>query len=50
VGLLAKQPTKLADLVLSLRGDQATLKAVERVYGWDEKELTRQWHQYVLAQ
>jgi len=50
VGLLAKQPAKLAELVVSLRGEKVTLKAVERVYGWDEKELTRQWHQYVLAQ
>jgi len=49
-GLLAKQPAKLAELVVALRGERATLKTVLRIYGWDEKELTRQWHQYVLAQ
>ena len=49
-GLLAKQPAKFAALVLALREDKATLKVIQRVYGWDEKELTAQWHQSVLRQ
>ena len=49
VGLLAKQPAKFAELVLALRGEPDALRAIERVYGWDEKKLTEQWHQAVLG-
>jgi hypothetical protein len=47
VGLLAKQPAKFAELVRSLHEEQDALKAVERIYGWDEKKLTVEWHKLV---
>lgn len=49
VGVLAKQPAKFAELVLALREEKEPLKAIERIYGWDEKKLTEEWHKQVLA-
>jgi hypothetical protein len=48
--LLARQPAKFAELVLELREQKNALKAIEQVYGWDEKQLTEQWHKHVLGQ
>ncbi len=50
VSLLAKQPEKFAALVLKLREETSALKAIEDVYGWNEKKLTAEWHDYVLGQ
>lgn len=50
VGLLVKQPDKFAALVLKLREEKSPLKAIEDVYGWDEKKLTQEWHKFALAQ
>jgi hypothetical protein len=50
VGLLAKQPEKFAKLVLELRTEKDALKAIELIYGWDEKKLTEEWRKDVLAQ
>jgi hypothetical protein len=50
VGLLARQPAKFAELVLALRAEKDALKTVERVYGWNEKELVQRWHAHVLEQ
>jgi hypothetical protein len=50
VGLLARQPEKFAKLILLLRDEKDTLKAIEQIYGWDEKKLDSQWHKDVLAQ
>jgi hypothetical protein len=49
VGLLAKQPAKFAELVRALHAEKDTLAAIERIYGWDEKQLTEQWHKLVRA-
>lgn len=49
VGLLAKQPEKFAGLVLALREEKETLKAIEDVYGWDEKKLEAEWRKDVLG-
>jgi hypothetical protein len=48
--LLARQPAKFAALILELREDKNILKAIEQVYGWDEKQLTAEWHKHVLGQ
>ena len=50
VSMLAKQPEKFAALVLKLREERSALKAIEDVYGWDEKKLTAEWQKYVLGQ
>ena len=50
VGLLNKQPAKFAKLLPVIRGGVPELNAIEEVYGWDEEELTRQWHAYVMGQ
>jgi hypothetical protein len=50
VGLLTRQPEKFAKLVLALREEKETLKAIEDVYGWDEKKLEAEWHKDVLGQ
>jgi hypothetical protein len=47
--LLAKQPDKFAELVLALREEKDALAAIYRIYGWDEKKLTAQWHKHVLG-
>jgi hypothetical protein len=50
VGLLAGKPDKFAALLLALREDKNPLAVIEKIYGWDEKDLTKQWHKYVLGQ
>jgi hypothetical protein len=50
VSVLAKQPEKFAKLVLALREEKDPLKAIEQVYGWDEKKLEAEWHKEVLGQ
>ncbi len=50
VGLLAKQPEKFAKLLLALREEKDPLKAIEQVYGWDEKKLDAEWRKDVLGQ
>jgi hypothetical protein len=49
-GLLAKQPAKFSELVLALREEKAVMPVIERIYGWNEAELTQQWHKHVLSQ
>ena len=50
VGILAKQPEKFGKLVLALREEKDSLKAIEDVYAWDEKKLEAEWYKGVLAQ
>jgi hypothetical protein len=50
VGLLNKQPVKFGKLLLAIREGDSELKAIEKVYGWDEKKLTQQWRAYVMGQ
>ena len=50
VGMLAKQPGKFGELILGLRENKVALDVIERVYGWDEKQLTQEWHKFVLGQ
>ena len=50
VGMLAKQPGKFGELILGLREDKVALDVIQRVYGWDEKQLTQEWHKYLLGQ
>ncbi len=50
VGVLAKQPEKFGKLLLALRGEKDPLKAIEDVYGWDEKRLDAEWRKDVLGQ
>ena len=49
VGMLAKQPAKFSELVRALHEEKDAIKAIERIYGWDEKKLTVEWHKTVLA-
>ena len=48
-GVLAKQPEKFGKLIVALRDEKDPLKAVEQIYGWDEKKLEDQWHKEVLG-
>jgi hypothetical protein len=50
VGVLAKQPEKFGKLLVALRDEKDPLKAIEQVYGWDEKKLETEWHKDVLGQ
>ncbi len=50
VGMLGQQRAKFAKLVETLRHSGDALAAIQEVYGWDEKELTAQWHKFVQAQ
>jgi hypothetical protein len=50
VAVLAKQPDKFGKLLVTLRDEKDPLKAIEQVYGWDEKQLEAEWHKAVLAQ
>ena len=50
VGMLGQQRVKFAKLVETLRHSGDALAAIQEVYGWDEKELTTQWHKFVQAQ
>lgn len=49
-GLLSKQPAKFGKLLLTMRDGATELEAIEKVYGWDEKNLTKEWRVYVIAQ
>lgn len=49
-GVLARQPEKFGKLLLALRQEKDALKAIEQVYGWDEKKLEEQWYKEVLKQ
>jgi hypothetical protein len=49
-GVLTKQPEKYGKLILALREEKDALKAIEQVYGWDDKKLEEEWHKWVLAQ
>jgi hypothetical protein len=49
-GFLAKQPEKFGKLMLALRDEADTLKAIEEVYGWDENKLDAEWHKGVMGQ
>jgi hypothetical protein len=50
VWLLANQPEKFAKLVAALQYNKSDLAVIKDVYGWDEKQLTAEWHKFVLAQ
>ena len=50
VGLLNKQPAKFGKLLLELRKGGSDLEAIEKVYGWDEKKLTKEWRAYAMHQ
>ena len=50
VGFLAKQPEKFGQLIVALRDEKDSLKAIEEVYGWDEKKLDAEWHKGVMGQ
>jgi hypothetical protein len=52
VELLNKQPAKFGELLLEIRKGKggSDLEAIEKVYGWDEKTLTKKWRAYVMAQ
>ena len=50
VGLLASQPAKFGKLLLELRKGGSEMEAIEKVYRWDEKELTKEWRTYVMGQ
>ena len=50
VGLLNKQPGKFGKLLLEIRTGHSDLEAIEKVYGWDEKKLTKEWRAYVMSQ
>ena len=46
--LLNKQPAKFGQLLLAMRKGGSDLAAIEKVYGWDEARLTREWRAYVI--
>ncbi len=48
VGLLNQQPAKFGKFLLAIKHGDSDLTAIEKVYGWSEKELDRQWRAYVL--
>ena len=48
VGLLNQQPVKFGKLLLANKHGDSNLVAIEKIYGWDEKELSRQWRVYVM--
>ena len=50
VAVLARQPEKFGKLLVALRDEKDPLKAIEQVYGWDEKKLEAEWHKEVMAQ
>jgi hypothetical protein len=49
VGLLSKQRAKFGKLLLAIRKGTSELEAIEKVYGWDEKKLTKEWYAYVMG-
>jgi hypothetical protein len=50
LSLLNKQPAKFGKLVLAIRKGTPDLEAIEDVYGWDEEQLTQEWHKHVMGQ
>ena len=48
--MLARQPEKFGKLLLTLREEKDPLRAIEQVYGWDEKKLEAEWRKQVLGQ
>lgn len=50
VGLLSKQPAKFGKVLLAMKKGGSELKTIEKVYGWDEKKLTKEWRAYVMGQ
>jgi hypothetical protein len=50
LSLLNKQPAKFGKLVLAIRTGTPDLEAIEAVYGWDEAQLTQEWHKYIMGQ
>ena len=48
-GMLSKQPETFGKLLLALREEKDPLKAIEQVYGWDEKKLQDAWRKEVLG-
>jgi hypothetical protein len=50
VGLLMKQPDKFGKLLLELRKEQDALKAIEKVYDWNEEQLEAAWHKDAMGQ
>ena len=49
VGLLSKQPVKFGKLLQEISGGASDLEAIKTVYGWDEQQLTKEWHAYVAG-
>jgi hypothetical protein len=49
VGLLNQQPAKFGKLLLAMKHGDAELAAIKRIYGWNEKELGRQWRVYGMS-
>ena len=49
VGLLNQQPAKFGKLLLAIKDGDADLAAIEKIYGWNEKELTRQLRVYATS-
>ncbi|MCE5266464.1 MAG: hypothetical protein LLG00_01070 [Planctomycetaceae bacterium] len=49
VELLASQPVKFGKLLLALRKTKSELAAINEVYGWDEKRLTKEWRGYAMT-
>ena len=50
VELLASRPAKFGKLLLELRKGGSELDAIEKVYGWDEEKLTKEWRAFVMDQ
>jgi hypothetical protein len=50
VGLLNRQPAKFGKLLLAMREGGPELEAIEKVYGWAEKKLAKEWRAYVTGQ
>ena len=49
MGLLNQQPAKFGKLLLAIKDGDADLAAIEKIYGWNEKELTRQLRVYATS-
>ena len=50
VELLSRQPAKFGKLLLAMRKGSSELEAIEKVYGWDEQQLSQQWRRFVMGQ
>ena len=46
-GFAGQATTSVGEFMLALREDHAAMKAIERIYGWNEKRLTQQWYKHV---